>query len=334
MDFALIGNCQTAALIDRRGRIIWWCFPRFDSDPVFSRLLAGDEEKGFCEVALADRRGQNAVLAQHRRRRDDSRSTRAAGRCASSTSRRVSIFRPHLPRAADRPADRADRRAAAHHHQGAADLQLRRAGHEISVGSHHIRYISGGAVVRLTTDAPISYIAAETSFPLHRRDQPRLRPGRTVSRCDRRNLPRVSRPHLRTLARMDARAQRAVRVAGGRGARGDYAQAVRLRGHRRHRRRPHDVDPRGAGQRRAIGTTAIAGCATPSSSSRRSIAWARRTRWNPTSTTSPPSRRATRHAAAGAPSCLHGDDSTRSSPKGYPAMGRCVSAIRRRTGPA
>ncbi len=54
IDFALIGNCQTAALVDRRARIVWWCFPRFDSDPVFSRLLAGDEEKGFCEVALAD----------------------------------------------------------------------------------------------------------------------------------------------------------------------------------------------------------------------------------------------------------------------------------------
>ena len=33
---------------------MWWCFPYFDSDPVFSRLLAGDEDKGFCEVALAD----------------------------------------------------------------------------------------------------------------------------------------------------------------------------------------------------------------------------------------------------------------------------------------
>ncbi|MBL3421861.1 glycoside hydrolase family 15 protein, partial [Klebsiella pneumoniae] len=32
--------------------IVWWCFPRFDGDPVFSRLLAGDEEKGFCDVVV------------------------------------------------------------------------------------------------------------------------------------------------------------------------------------------------------------------------------------------------------------------------------------------
>ena len=47
LDLALIGNSCTAALVDRDARIVWWCFPYFDSDPVFSRLLAGDEEKGF-----------------------------------------------------------------------------------------------------------------------------------------------------------------------------------------------------------------------------------------------------------------------------------------------
>jgi len=38
--------------VDSRARIVWWCFPRFDSDPVFSRLVAGDEEKGFSDVVL------------------------------------------------------------------------------------------------------------------------------------------------------------------------------------------------------------------------------------------------------------------------------------------
>jgi hypothetical protein len=33
-------------------RIVWWCYPRFDGDPIFSRLLAGGEEKGFCDVLL------------------------------------------------------------------------------------------------------------------------------------------------------------------------------------------------------------------------------------------------------------------------------------------
>ncbi|HEU0217001.1 MAG TPA: glycoside hydrolase family 15 protein [Stellaceae bacterium] len=52
LDLALIGNCRIAALVNPTGRIVWWCYPRFDADPVFSRLLAGDEEKGVCDVVL------------------------------------------------------------------------------------------------------------------------------------------------------------------------------------------------------------------------------------------------------------------------------------------
>ena len=52
LDLAVVGNGRTAALVDPRARIVWWCFPRFDGDPVFSRLLAGDEEKGFADVVL------------------------------------------------------------------------------------------------------------------------------------------------------------------------------------------------------------------------------------------------------------------------------------------
>ena len=52
LDLAVIGNGRTAALVEPTARIVWWCFPRFDSDPVFCRLLAGDEEKGFSDVVL------------------------------------------------------------------------------------------------------------------------------------------------------------------------------------------------------------------------------------------------------------------------------------------
>ena len=56
LDLAVIGNGRTAALVDPQARLVWWCFPRFDGDPVFSRLLAGDEEKGFTDVVLDDMR--------------------------------------------------------------------------------------------------------------------------------------------------------------------------------------------------------------------------------------------------------------------------------------
>jgi hypothetical protein len=43
-DLAVIGNGRIAALVNTDGQLVWWCFPRLDGDPVFCRLVAGDEE--------------------------------------------------------------------------------------------------------------------------------------------------------------------------------------------------------------------------------------------------------------------------------------------------
>ncbi len=47
-DYALISDCQSAALVGRDGSIDWYCVPRFDSPAVFARLL--DPEGGHWSI--------------------------------------------------------------------------------------------------------------------------------------------------------------------------------------------------------------------------------------------------------------------------------------------
>ncbi len=44
--YGMIGDCKTAALVGKDGSIDWLCWPRFDSDACFARLLGG-QSNGF-----------------------------------------------------------------------------------------------------------------------------------------------------------------------------------------------------------------------------------------------------------------------------------------------
>src|SRR5438552_7053220 len=63
-DYALIGDCETAALVGRDGSIDWLCLPRFDSDSCFAALL-GDPENGRWLIAPGE-----AAQASRRYRED------------------------------------------------------------------------------------------------------------------------------------------------------------------------------------------------------------------------------------------------------------------------
>jgi GH15 family glucan-1,4-alpha-glucosidase len=54
-DYAMVGDCETAALIARDGSVDWLCWPRFDSNACFAALLGSSENGRWLLCPLGER---------------------------------------------------------------------------------------------------------------------------------------------------------------------------------------------------------------------------------------------------------------------------------------
>jgi len=169
LDLALIGNCTLGALIDRKGRVVWACLPRFDGDPVFCSLLKdhGEPDFGFYDVDLIDcarseqvYRRNSAVLVT---KLYDSNGgsieiTDFAPRFKmyGRTFRPIMIMR-HVRPITGTPRVRVRLRPA--YGYGASRPTITR-------GSNHVRYVMPETTLRLTTDVPVDYVLNEEAFVL------------------------------------------------------------------------------------------------------------------------------------------------------------------------
>jgi len=168
LNLGIIGNCSFSALVDPQGRIVWCCLPRFDGDPVFNALLAGqdDPSEGLFSIALEGLTeteqhydSNTAVLVT---RLHSASGSLEITDCAPRFFWRDRIFRPQSLVRRIRPLSGTPRisiRVKPTFCNGTVRPQTTR-------GSNHLRYVGPDITLRLTTTAPIDYVLDETFFTL------------------------------------------------------------------------------------------------------------------------------------------------------------------------
>jgi GH15 family glucan-1,4-alpha-glucosidase len=171
LDLALIGNCAISALIDGRARIVWCCLPRFDSTPVFHALLCpqgGVRDSGsFCVELEHMTRVEQAYDAGTAILRttlfDDAGQSIEIVDFAPRFTHHGRMFRPAQLVRRVRALTGHPRIRIALHPAGRWGTQ----GQTVTRGTNHLRFMLPELTLRLTTDAPLTYVAAGTWFSLH-----------------------------------------------------------------------------------------------------------------------------------------------------------------------
>lgn len=171
LHLGVIGNCHVSALVDRKGRYVWTCWPRLDGDPVFCNLLDGgtESESGFFEIELQD-------FAEAERRYEDNSAILVTTLADDNGGRiRITDFSPRF-----KQHDRTYRPAMfiriVERVSGTPIVRVRvrpRFGYgerrpQALSGSNHIRFTAGDLGLRVTTDAPVAYLLEESPFALQK----------------------------------------------------------------------------------------------------------------------------------------------------------------------
>ena len=167
----MIGNCSVQALVDDEANIVWWCLPRPDGDPVFHSLLGtnGKPGDGQYSIQIEDFSHskqwyiENTAILRTQLIATDGSTVEIDDFCPRFASR-GRTFRPAQIVRRMRPVTGRPR----------VKIVLRPRFHwgkerpQITSGSNHVRFVGEGIAMRLTTDAPITYIRDESFFVLER----------------------------------------------------------------------------------------------------------------------------------------------------------------------
>ena len=103
-DYALIGDCHTAALVGRDGSIDWLCFPRFDSAACFASLLGTPDHGRWLiapagEVQHVQRRYRQGTLVLETEYRTDGGAVRLIDEFLLESTMAGALFSPPLRKA-------------------------------------------------------------------------------------------------------------------------------------------------------------------------------------------------------------------------------------------
>jgi GH15 family glucan-1,4-alpha-glucosidase len=175
LNLGVIGNCSIAMLVDDAARIVWGGFPRLDGDPIFNALVNGTDPchpdnpsgGGYFTIELANQTRSepcyvpNSAILCTRLHGDDGSAVEVVD-FAPRFAQHARMFRPPLIVRRIFPLSGKPRvRIRLRPRFGWGSVRPR-----ITTGSNHIRYVSDDLTVRLTTDAPLSYVVEERSFVL------------------------------------------------------------------------------------------------------------------------------------------------------------------------